>query len=188
MDIKEILSVLSQTNGVSGSEKSVSEAALNILYNYTEDCYIDKSGNVIGVFGERKADRPYLMIDAHIDQVGLIVTSITKSGFIRFSNVGGIDRRLLPAQSVIIHGRKKLTGTVCSVPPHLSGGEKDKVLKIEDMAIDAGLAYEEAKSLISPGDVISFDTRFRELLNNEVTGCALDDRCGAASVLSLIHI
>lgn len=188
MDIKEILSDLSQANGVSGSEGNAVEVALNILRNYTENCYIDKSGNVIGEFGERRTDRPYLMIDSHIDQVGLVVTSITKSGFIRFSNVGGIDRRLLPAQSVIIHGRKKLKGTVCSVPPHLSGADKNKVLKIEDMAIDVGLDYEETKSLISPGDVISFDTCFRELLNNEVTGCALDDRCGAAAVLYALEL
>ncbi len=188
MDIKEILSDLSQAYGVSGSEGNAAEVALNILRNYTANCYIDKSGNVIGEFGERRADCPYLMIDSHIDQVGLIVTSITEKGFIRFGNVGGIDRRLLPAQSVIIHGRKKLRGAVCSVPPHLSGGDRDKVLKIEDMAIDAGLDYEKAKSLISPGDAISFDTRFRELLNNEVTGCALDDRCGAASVFYALEL
>ena len=78
MDIKEILSDLSQAYGVSGSEGNAAEVALNILRNYTANCYIDKSGNVIGEFGERRADCPYLMIDSHIDQVGLIVTSITE--------------------------------------------------------------------------------------------------------------
>ena len=130
MDIKEILSDLSQAYGVSGSEGNAAEVALNILRNYTANCYIDKSGNVIGEFGERRAGRPYLMIDSHIDQVGLIVTSITEKGFIRFGNVGGIDRRLLPAQSVIIHGRKKLRGAVCSVPPHLSGGDRLSLIHI----------------------------------------------------------
>ncbi len=79
---------------------------LKYLKNYTDNCYI-KNGNVIGNFGNRKNGTPHILIDAHIDQVGLIVTNIYESGFIGFSNVGGIDRRLLPAQQVCIHGKKK---------------------------------------------------------------------------------
>lgn len=188
MDIKEILSRLSQADGVSGNECNAAEITLDILKKYTHNCYIDKSDNVIGEFGSRTDSSFHIMIDAHIDQVGLIVTSITENGFIHFSNVGGIDRRLLPAQSVVIHGKEKVKGVVCSIPPHISNGEKGKVSKIDDMLIDTGLSLEEVSSKISLGDTMTFDTQFKSLLNNEVTGCALDDRCGIASVIYALEL
>lgn len=187
MNVKEILSRLSMADGVSGSEKNAAETVLEILNGYTENCCI-KNGNVYGIFGNNNESEARLMIDAHIDQVGLIVTDITEHGFIRFSNVGGIDRRLLPAQQVVIHGREKVKGVVCSVPPHLSGGEKGNAAKIEELLIDIGMNHSEATEKIASGDVITFDTQFRELLDNKVTGRALDDRCGAAAVLYALEL
>jgi putative aminopeptidase FrvX len=118
MNIKEILSLLSQTDGVSGCEKNAAETALELVKKYTDRCYIDKSENVIAEFGTRTTDSRHIMIDAHIDQIGLIVTDITENGFIRFSNVGGVDRRLLPAQAVVIHGKKKIKGVVSAGTDH----------------------------------------------------------------------
>lgn len=187
MDIKEILSRLSMADGVSGDEKNAAEVALELLSQYTDDCCI-KNGNVCGYFGDNSKYENRIMIDAHIDQIGLIVTDITENGFVRFSNVGGVDRRLLPAQQVVIHGREKVTGTVCSVPPHLSGGEKGKAAKIEELLIDTGMNRENALSVISRGDKVTFKTTFRELLNNEVTGSALDDRCGVAAILYALEL
>ncbi len=188
MNIKEVLSKLSQADGVSGSEKGAAEIALEMVSKYTNRCYIDKSQNVIAEFGERSDDVKHIMIDAHIDQIGLIVTDITENGFVRFANVGGVDRRLLPAQPVVVHGKEKIKGVVCSVPPHLSGGETGKAAKIEDMLIDTGMSREEMMCLVRLGDKISFDTSFKELLDNKVTGCALDDRCGVASVLYALEL
>ena len=187
MNIKEILSKLSMADGVSGNERNAAETALELLKEYTDKCYI-KNGNVYGEFGDNSRYENRIMIDAHIDQVGLIVTDITDGGFIRFSNVGGIDRRLLPAQQVVIHGKERITGVVCSVPPHLSGGEKGKAAKIENLLIDTGLSKREVTEKISLGDKITFDTKFRELLNNEVTGAALDDRCGVAAILYALEL
>lgn len=188
MEIKKILSLLSETDGVSGNENNAASAAAEILLRYTDRCRIDRSGNVVAEFGTRTADKPYIMIDAHIDQIGLIVTDITENGFIRFSNIGGVDRRLLPAQPVVIHGKKSIKGVVCSVPPHLTGGEKGKSTKIEDLLIDTGMDSEEVTSFVSAGDRITFDVCFKELLNNEVTGCALDDRCGVAAVIYALEL
>lgn len=187
MDVKEILSKLSMADGVSGDEKNAAETALEMLRKYTDNCFI-KNGNVYGIFGDNSRYENRIMIDAHIDQVGLIVTDITENGFVRFSNVGGIDRRLLPAQRVTIHGSRNIPGTVCSIPPHLSGGEKGKASKIEDMLIDIGMDHAKAAELLAPGDRISFSTQFKELLNNEVTGRALDDRCGVAAVLYALEL
>ncbi|MGN0613688.1 MAG: M42 family metallopeptidase [Porcipelethomonas sp.] len=186
MDVKKTILELSGICGVSGEEDKVCEYILEKLRSYTDDCCI-RNGNVIGNFGKRQDGIPHILIDAHIDQVGLIVTHIYKSGFLGISNIGGIDRRLLPAQQVCIHGKKPVTGVVCSVPPHLSDN-KDKVNKIDEFFIDTGMSFEEVSDIISPGDKISFVSKPSELLNNRITGCALDDRSGAAAILYALEL
>ena len=186
MDITKTVMELSAAYGVSGEENSAADLALNKLREYTSDCYI-KSGNVVGNFGTRKEGVPHILLDAHIDQVGLIVTSICDSGFLSVSNVGGIDRRLLPAQRVKVHGKKVIDGVVCSVPPHLSKNE-DKVGDIDEFFIDLGLSKEEAEKIVSLGDKISFATVPEKLLGTRVSGCAYDDRSGVASILYTLEL
>lgn len=186
MNLKKTVLELSAVCGVSGEEESACGYALKTLKNYTDDAYI-KNGNVIGNFGSRKDGIPHILLDAHIDQVGLIVTHIYESGFLGISNIGGIDRRLLPAQQVLIHGRKKLSGVISSVPPHLSTDES-KVNKMDEFFVDTGLSFEEISELVSHGDKISFVSPPAELLNNRITGCALDDRSGVAAILYALEL
>ena len=186
LELKNVIFDLSSADGVSGEESCAAQYALKYLKNYTDDCFI-KNGNVIGNFGNRKNGTPHILIDAHIDQVGLIVTNIYESGFIGFSNVGGIDRRLLPAQQVCIHGKKKLAGVVCSTPPHLSGSD-NKINKIEDFYIDTGMSFEAESNIVEPGDRITFASMPKELLNDRITGPALDDRSGVASILYALEL
>lgn len=186
LELKNVIFDLSSADGVSGEESCAAQYALKYLKNYTDDCFI-KNGNVIGNFGNRKNGTPHILIDAHIDQVGLIVTNIYESGFIGFSNVGGIDRRLLPAQQVCIHGKKKLAGVVCSTPPHLSGSD-NKINKIEDFYIDTGMSFEAVSNIVEPGDRITFASMPKELLNDRITGPALDDRSGVASILYALDL
>ena len=186
LELKNVIFDLSSADGVSGEESCAAQYALKYLKNYTDDCFI-KNGNVIGNFGNRKNGTPHILIDAHIDQVGLIVTNIYESGFIGFSNVGGIDRRLLPAQQVCIHGKKKLAGFVCSTHPHLSGSD-NKIKKIEDFYIDTGMSFEAVSNIVEPGDRITFASMPKELLNDRITGPALDDRSGVASILYALEL
>ena len=186
LELKNVIFDLSSADGVSGEESCAAQYALKYLKNYTDDCFI-KNGNVIGNFGNRKNGTPHILIDAHIDQVGLIVTNIYESGFIGFSNVGGIDRRLLPAQQVCIHGKKKLAGVVCSTPPHLSGSD-NKINKIEDFYIDTGMSFEAVSNIVEPGDRITFASMPKELFNDRITGQALDDRSGVASILYALEL
>ena len=186
LELKNVIFDLSSADGVSGEESCAAQYALKYLKNYTDDCFI-KNGNVIGNFGNRKNGTPHILIYAHIDQVGLIVTNIYESGFIGFSNVGGIDRRLLPAQQVCIHGKKKLAGVVCSTPPHLSGSD-NKINKIEDFYIDTGMSFEAVSNIVEPGDRITFASMPKELLNDRITGPALDDRSGVASILYALEL
>lgn len=181
MNLKETIIALSESSGASGNEQIAALTALGMLKEYCSDAEI-RNGNVIGRFGSFEEGLPSLLIDAHIDQIGFIVTYITDDGFIKIGNLGGIDRRLLPAQQVVIHGKKDIRGVICSVPPHLSDGDSG-VLSIDDTAIDTGMSREELEKIVSYGDSITFDVKCRELLGNRITGGALDDRCGVASVL-----
>lgn len=186
METKNILKALCNTKGVSGNEKNACDTALDFLREYCPDAYI-KNSCVIGTFGEFIPERKTVLLDAHIDQIGLILTYITDEGFIKFDSVGGIDIRLLPAQQVEIHGRKNIKGIVCSVPPHLLHGGSD-VPEIASLAIDTGYSKAELEKLVSQGDFISFCGEFEELIGDRVTGLALDDRCGVAAILHALRI
>ena len=186
MDIKDTVMALSEVSGTSGNEENAAESALSMLREFSSDAAI-VNGNVIGRFGVHKNGLPSLVLDAHIDQIGFVVTYITDEGFVKVGGVGGIDRRLLPAQPVVIHGSKNVKGVICSVPPHLSHGSSE-VLAMEDVAIDTGLAKEELGKLISVGDPVTFDVKCRQLIGSRITGGALDDRCGVACILRTLEL
>lgn len=186
MDLKNTIAQLTEVSGASGSESPAAGLALDMLKKYCPDAAVI-NGNVVGRFGEFRSDRPSLVLDAHIDQIGMIVTNITADGFIKVGNLGGIDRRLLPAQPVIIHGKKDISGVICSVPPHLSSGDS-KVLSFDEAAIDTGMTKTELENIVSLGDTITFDVKCRSLLGSRITSGALDDRCGAAAILYTLEL
>ncbi len=185
MDLKDTVFRLCEAYGASGSESPAAELACGLLREYCPDSRI-VSGNVIGTFGEKREGLPHLVLDAHIDQIGFVVTSITDEGFVKFDQLGGIDRRLIAAQPVIIHGRRDISGVICSVPPHLSGG--NEVVKFEDTAIDTGMTHDELAEVVSTGDSVTFDVKCRSLLGERITGGALDDRCGVAAILYALEL
>lgn len=184
MNIKETVFTLSEAYGASGNESPAAEIACGMLREYCPDAEII-GGSVIGTLGENGKTK--LLLDAHIDQIGLIVTYITDDGFVKFSNLGGIDRRLLPAQPVVIHGKRDIKGVICSVPPHLTSGASE-VLQFDETAIDTGMTKDELSEVVSLGDTVTFDVKCRELIGNRVTGGALDDRCGVASILYALEL
>ena len=144
MDINSMLYRLCSVDGVSGDERSASEIALSMLKSYTDDCSIDDFGNVIGHI-KSTGNKPKLLLDAHIDRVGLIVSFIDDNGFIKVGAVGGPDRRVLAAQSVTIHGKEKVKGVVSVLPPHVKSG--DGVPKIEEIVIDTGYTKQELERI-----------------------------------------
>ncbi len=185
MNLEQTIIQLADTSGVSGDETKAAELALEMLKKFTDDCYI-KNGNVIGHFGKKGA-KPHIMIDAHIDQIGFVVTYITDDGFLKISNCGGIDRRLLLAQQVTVLGKEPVTGIVCAIPPHLSTDES-KVPEMDEICIDIGMTKEQAEKVISYGDKIVFATGCKKLQGDRITGAALDDRCGVAAILRALEI
>lgn len=186
MDTRETLFALCETVGVSGDETETIKTVSKMLEEYCAEVTVSEGG-VTGWLREYDSSLPKLVLDAHIDQIGMIVNYITEEGFVKFSAVGGIDRRLLPAQPVVIHGKKKIKGVICSVPPHLTNSDS-KVTEIDNLSIDTGLTADELRKNVSLGDRISFDVKCRELLNSRVTGGAMDDRCGIVAILRTLEL
>ncbi len=192
MDLKQIITSLCDEDGFCGEncDEKATVLALKYLKKYTDRAYI-KNGNVIGEFGERSENKPHILLDAHIDKIGFVVSFITDDGFVKVANYGGIDRRLLPAQKVkILHQNGTETfGVVCSVPPHLSSSDSKKaVLEIADVCIDVGMDKATAEKIISLGDKIVYATASKSLDGDRITASGLDDRCGVAALLEVAEI
>ncbi|MCL2036737.1 MAG: M28 family peptidase, partial [Oscillospiraceae bacterium] len=184
---------LAEVKGVSGNEQgagSAAEVALELLREYIPDAGLDCHGSVVGFIGERENDKPTIMLDAHIDQIGLIVTHIDSKGFIKVEPCGGIDRRTLAAQAVTIHSTRSkspIKATVCTLPPHVKKNDGE-VLKADSIMLDAGMTAEQSKELISLGDVVTIDGEPILLQGKIVTAGALDDRAGVCSILYALHL
>ncbi len=179
MNIKNDLFLLSKADGI-GCVDDASLLATELLQKY---CDVKRLDN-LSVIGEIKGKSDYtLLLDAHIDEVGFIVTHISDNGFLTVQKCGGIDLRHLPAKAVTIHGKKKLTGVFSSIPPHLSKGD-ELPDNITEYKIDTMLG-DKAKELISAGDFVTYKAVPAEMLGTTVTGKAFDDRAGCAILLEL---
>ncbi len=179
MEIKELLKNLTEATGI-GNIREATEKASGYLSKFCEVSYTDNLGVIAKIDGARDYT---MLIEAHIDQVGFIVTNIDDEGFLTVALCGGIDLRALPSRQVDIHGKKKIRGVFCSTPPHLS--ENDVVYdKIDNLKIDS-LLGEKAKELITIGDYVTFAAGFNELAGDLVCSRSLDDRAGVAAVIEL---
>lgn len=187
MKIKEVVKQLCMANGVSGAEDSAAEVAVRFLREYTDDIKIDPLGNVIARIKEAAPGKPTLLLDAHIDQIGMIVTYVEEGGFLKVGNCGGIDRRLLLGQQVTVLGKEPVRGIIASKPPHLQDAEESKKTpEIDAICIDTGYTLEELNEKVALGDRVVFHGEFLELENDRVSAPALDDRAGVASILQAL--
>ncbi len=183
MNLKELCFELSSKAGVSGNEKDAAVFASSVLEKYM-NVRIDRLGNVIGTLGQGK---PHVLLDAHLDQIGLIVKGFDDKGFVLFDKAGGADLRVITGAEVIIHGKEDVFGVVCSVPPHLSKGEDNK-LDISTMAIDTGYSRESIALKASVGDRITLRSSKNELIGDKISSGAFDDRCAVAAILYALEL
>ncbi len=181
----ELLRRLCEARGVSGAEDEVREILKKEAEPYAASLFVDPLGNLI--VEKRGANRPAvkLMLDAHMDEVGMIVTHITEDGLLRFTPVGGIDRRVLGGRQVLVDGR--IPGVIGVKPTHLlEPGERDRAPKAEDLAIDIGAKDRaEAEAAVTPGDPATFLSPFA--FGETVKSKALDDRAGCALLVELLR-
>lgn len=188
MDIKQLLLEFSALTGVAGQEDEAADFGAELLSAYGS---VSRSpvGSVLCQVRAPQPGEPHLLLDAHMDEVGGIVTYIEEDGFLRMAGCGGIDRRILMASPVVVHGRKgSIPGIICSTPPHLSSGQEKKNAKVEEVAIDIGCTKRQAEKLVSPGDRITFYSPSRMLLGDLCCGKALDDRAGCIAILYALEL
>ncbi|MGM0501437.1 MAG: M42 family peptidase, partial [Bacillota bacterium] len=160
----DTLKKLSETIGVSGYEKNITKQVEEVFSPYTTGIKYDNLGNLIAYKKGNASDAIKVMLAAHMDEIGLMVTKIEDEGFLRFTAVGGIDQRTLVGQEVVILGKEEYQGIIGAKPPHVqSSEERQKAYKMDDMYIDLGREAEEVKEKIRIGDVITVKRDFEEL-------------------------
>lgn len=189
MDAKVFLEKLTSMTGVSGHEDEISGVVSLAFEEYCEDVRRDSFFNVFGRMpGTQKEHAIRIMISAHMDEIGMMVVEIDDKGFIKFTNIGGIDQRVLLAQEITVHGKENLYGVIGAKPPHLQQpGEAGKAVLMSDMAIDVGLPVDRVKELVHIGDLISYNSPLLSLQGDMVTSKALDDRAGVALLLDCMR-
>jgi len=189
VDIASALKKLSEASGVSGNETQVREIIASEFGKYADEVHTDALGNVIALKrGESShPSSPRIMLAAHMDEIGLMVTKI-EEGFIRFTSVGGFDPRVLLGQEVVVWGKQPLHGVIGSRPPHVvPREEREKVIPLEELFIDVGLSQEELGKLVGVGDFITVASEFAALQNNMAVGKAFDDRASVVAVICCLE-
>jgi putative aminopeptidase FrvX len=170
----DLLKTICETPGAPGFEDRIRKVVLREIESLADEIHVDNMGNVTALKKGRSDKR--VMIGAHMDEIGFIVTHIDDNGFIRFHTLGGFDPKTLTAQRVLIHGTKDVIGAMGCKPLHImSAEERNKSPKIKDYFIDTGMSKEEVEKVIEIGNPI---TRERELIEmgNNVSCKSIDNR------------
>ncbi len=181
------LKKLCSLNGVSGDENEVRDAIITMIKGKCEYS-IDSLGNIIAFKKGKKVPQNKVMVSAHMDEVGMIVTYICDDGRLKVSTVGGVDGRVVFGRQVIV-GDKKIVGVIGSKAIHnLSADERDKAADADKFYVDIGADNkEDALKYVSLGDTVSFKSDFIEFGNGYVKGKAIDDRAGCSIMIELIN-
>ncbi|MBI4727823.1 M42 family metallopeptidase [candidate division TA06 bacterium] len=188
IDLK-LIEQLTNAWGVSGNENQVRQIIRKRIKKNVDDVRVDAMGNLIAFKRAKSSKLKALkvMIAGHMDEVGLMVTHIDKSGYLKFNKVGGIDDRVLLAKRALI-GKDRVPGVIGVRPIHMLArkGEHKKVSSHEDLFIDIGAAsLEEAQRWVSLGDYVMFDTSYEDW-GGLIKGKAFDDRIGCYMMIELL--
>lgn len=184
MELKlfETLETLCGLPAVSGFEMQAAQTVSAMFAPYCDEVHTDALGNVYGFRRCGREGAKTLLLDAHLDQIGFLVTEVLEGGFLRFAPVGGVDPRMLLGNEVMILTEEPLYGVIACMPPHLlKAGEQDKAVPVEEMMIDTG--FTDAKGKIAVGTPVVFAQQPVQLSGDTVTGKCLDDRAGVAAIL-----
>lgn len=171
-------------NGASGNEDAVRNFILSEIKDYCK-AEVDVNGNIIAFKKGKKPAKNKVMLDAHMDEVGFIITSVTDNGMLRFATVGGIEVPTLMGSRVTVNNR---VGVIGVKPIHLcEDEEKSRLPKVDDLLIDIGAENaEDALKYVSIGDIGTFEKKFVNLGNDLYKANAIDDRIGCAAVIKLL--
>ena len=182
-----MLGRLCALSGPSGFEEKVARAAEDLLRPLVDEVYTTRLGSVVGVRRCGRENAHKLLLDAHLDEIGFIVTGHDE-GFLRFAPLGGVDPRMLPDREVVVLTDPPIHGVVACLPPHVQTAEDmGKSLPIKELFIDVGLSQEEAERRIPIGTPAAYRGGCAPLGEDLLCGKALDDRAGFAVLLDVLE-
>lgn len=187
-DLKNHLKMLVEAHAPSGHEGPIRDIIHDAWRDLTDEMQQDKLGSLIGI---KRATNPVdpprrIMLAAHMDEIGMMVRDVV-DGFVYVHRISGVDARVMLAQTVMVHGKRPLSGIVASRPPHLLTADmRSKYPTFNDFIIDVGLPADEVAELARPGDLITVDVPMIELQGDKVAGKAMDDRACVAAVTACL--
>ncbi|MDH5400285.1 MAG: M42 family metallopeptidase [Cyclobacteriaceae bacterium] len=183
----KLLAEVCETAGAPGYENRIRELVRSELKGHVDLLEVDNLGNVIALKKGKSADKK-VMVAAHMDEIGFMVTHIDEKGFLRFTNLGGFDPKTLTAQRVIVHGKKDVIGVMGSKPIHvMTPDEKQKVVKLSDFFIDLGMAKEEVEKIVSVGNPVTRERKFIEM--GDCVNCkSIDNRVSVYVLIEALRL
>lgn len=178
------LEKLSNASGASGYEGEVRDIIKEVIKDYVDEIKVDRMGNIIA---HKRGTGKRVIIDAHMDEVGFIITAYNEDGTLKFSPLGGINSKIIPSKVVSV-GENKITGIIGIKPIHLqSVEERRESISYSECSIDIGSnSKEETKRLIDLGDFVVFTTSFSDFGKGLMKGKAFDDRVGCDVLISIL--
>lgn len=183
LDIRNALERLCSQTAPSGFEAPAAQAAMELLRPLVDEVSIDRLGNLVGVRRCGKPGAKKLLLDAHLDEIGLIVIGI-EDGFLRFRSIGGVDPRMLPDRELTILTNPPIFGVVSCLAPHIQKkGDADKAVPLADLFIDIGMTQEQAEKAVPIGTPIVYRGSCFALGESQVCGKAMDDRACFVTLL-----
>ena len=182
-DLLPLLKSLLTAPGLSGHEAPIREIIESAWHPLTDELSVSRLGSLHGLKnGVGPKPRPTILIASHMDAIGLMVTSI-QDGFLRVTEVGGLDARVLPGQLVTVHGRRDLPGVIVQPPAHvLPSGAQDGPVPIKYLLVDTGMRPRQVQRQVRIGDLISFSQEPVQLQGDTLAGRSLDNRASVAAL------
>ncbi|MCY4021826.1 MAG: M20/M25/M40 family metallo-hydrolase [Anaerolineaceae bacterium] len=183
-DLNAHLRAMVELHAPSGHEGPLRDYLSGVWEPLADELSTDGLGSLIATKRPTRECEPSLriMLAAHMDEIGLMAREVV-DGFISLQRINGVDNRVLPAQAVIVHGRRQLHGVVAAKPPHmLPMAERQNYEPLDNLLVDVGLEPAEVEALVQPGDLITQDAPMIELQNGRLAGKAMDDRASLAAL------
>ncbi len=187
MELKELIVSISSLMSVSGHESYSEKELAELIGGEFDESFRDAVGNRFFVKRCGRDGAPRILVDAHMDEIGLMVTDIKDDGFITVTSVGGVDPKIMQASDVVIYGKEKIFGVVGSTPPHLRRPDEGNTMKpITELLIDTGYSKDKLAELIRIGTPVGFAPKYKELANGKLAGKSFDDKsCAACAVAGI---
>ena len=176
--MRQALERLCTCTAPSGFEGPAAAVAAELLRPLVDEVSIDRMGNVLGVRRSKTPGAPKLLLDAHLDEIGLIVTGV-EDGFLRFRSIGGVDPRMLPGRELVVLTDPSLRGLVACP----AGGDENKSVPLNELYVDVGLSQEEAERAVPVGTPMVYRAGCFPLGEDQMCGKSMDDRACFVTLL-----